>query len=343
MRAVRTNIKNWSREEWLQYRQNGIGGSEVASVMGVDAYRPAAQLWLQKIGMYPASVPENLAMFMGSYMEDSVAELWSYYGGDVETMMENYRTGNKVNKAKRVNAYLQNLETPWLIGSLDRQIVELDGKKRNGVLECKTINGYYAQKWEAGVPPAYVFQVQTYLHITGFDLAHIALLVDGRELRVVEIPADAELQAKIVERTREFWESVQLAKPLAEELMMLEAMTDVDEVRVQELKDALAGLEPGPDGSKAYEDFMRERYKTAMPLKMGSYKAYEMCVKYDGLNKSIAQLSSDQQLVKNELLAELQGAEGLEFGGGASVTYRVDSRGIRSIRVKVPDAVMAEA
>ena len=39
-----------SREEWLKVRTQGIGGSDVSVIAGINPYRSVYQLWLEKTG-----------------------------------------------------------------------------------------------------------------------------------------------------------------------------------------------------------------------------------------------------------------------------------------------------
>jgi predicted phage-related endonuclease len=44
--------------------------------------------------------------------------------------------------------------------------------------------------------------------ITGFQVADVPVLIGGRDFRIYELPADAELQAMLVEKEAEFWQMV---------------------------------------------------------------------------------------------------------------------------------------
>ncbi|HFC9341278.1 TPA: YqaJ viral recombinase family protein, partial [Enterococcus hirae] len=39
-----------SHQEWLEDRKKGIGGSDVATVLGLNKYKSPYQLWLEKTG-----------------------------------------------------------------------------------------------------------------------------------------------------------------------------------------------------------------------------------------------------------------------------------------------------
>lgn len=48
MRRKMTPTGNLTREEWLQLRRNGIGGSDASVIMGKNPYRSILQLWEEK-------------------------------------------------------------------------------------------------------------------------------------------------------------------------------------------------------------------------------------------------------------------------------------------------------
>ena len=47
MRVV-VKTKNLTRKEWLEYRTNGIGGSDVSIIAGINPFRSVHELWLEK-------------------------------------------------------------------------------------------------------------------------------------------------------------------------------------------------------------------------------------------------------------------------------------------------------
>lgn len=50
MYRVVVKTADLSREEWLKYRTQGIGGSDVSIIAGINPFRSAHQLWLEKQG-----------------------------------------------------------------------------------------------------------------------------------------------------------------------------------------------------------------------------------------------------------------------------------------------------
>lgn len=39
-----------SREEWLALRRQGIGGSDVAAILGLSKFKTQQELWMEKTG-----------------------------------------------------------------------------------------------------------------------------------------------------------------------------------------------------------------------------------------------------------------------------------------------------
>lgn len=46
------DISGLTREEWLDYRKKGIGGSDVAAIMGISPFATIRDLYNNKVGMY---------------------------------------------------------------------------------------------------------------------------------------------------------------------------------------------------------------------------------------------------------------------------------------------------
>mgnify|MGYP000032073891 CR=1 FL=1 len=331
----KTYVKNWSRDEWLQFRQGGIGGSDIGTLLCMNPYKCAAQLFLEKIGLYPVVEQESLPMFMGKYMEDKVAELWQYWNGYPESIIENYTKGIKLNKCRRVNAYLANPKYPALLASIDREITHRNHEKKRGVLECKTINGMYAQKWEAGIPPYHVAQVQQYLLVTEYDYAEIAMLIDGREMKVLEFEPDEVFQQTIIQTAENFWTKVCKARLVASDLLTEEAKADPDVNKVIDLEEEIRSLEPDADGSEAYETFMKTRYANPEGVREGNSEEVEIVKAFTQEKQSLKLQQSKLQESKNKLIQMIGGYEQISFPGGGKITYRPDSRGRKSLRVSV--------
>lgn len=48
MARILAKTKDMPREEWLEYRRTGIGGSDAATVCGLNPYSSLIELWADK-------------------------------------------------------------------------------------------------------------------------------------------------------------------------------------------------------------------------------------------------------------------------------------------------------
>ena len=71
------DISNLSREDWLEYRKKGIGGSDVAAIMGISPFATIRDLFYNKTGVQPVIQEEEesnwVAKEVGHRLEDLVA------------------------------------------------------------------------------------------------------------------------------------------------------------------------------------------------------------------------------------------------------------------------------
>jgi len=237
------NTLGMAREDWLEYRKQGIGGSDVAAILGISPYETATpfHVWLDKIGKGEPLEPKE-AMDWGNILEDPIAREYAK------------RTGQKV---ERVNKMMFH-ENGISFANIDRRIV---GKKR--LLEVKTAGLRLAHLWGADgtdeVPDWYMTQVQHYLSVTGYEGADIAVLIGGQEMRIYHIERDEELIAMIDAAVVEFWQfvvneeqptaspSVDAAKLLWGVRQKLDSVANDDALdtiyELKRLKDDIKGLE----------------------------------------------------------------------------------------------------
>lgn len=188
--AMRTlvNTKNLTRAEWLEWRNKGIGGSDVSVIAGINQFKSIFQLWLEKTGqIVPEEGGTEFAHF-GTILEPIVRKEFTR------------RTGIKV-KAK--NALLQSEEYPFMLANLDGVIYEAG---ELCIFEAKTASAYKQEIWEQGVPEEYQLQVQHYMAVTGAKKAYIAALVGGNHFFYHIVYRDEELIRLMINMEKRFWE-----------------------------------------------------------------------------------------------------------------------------------------
>lgn len=203
-------------EDWLQYRRQGIGGSDVAACMGLSPFVTMRDLWRDKMGMPPA-VPDNrnqLAKEIGHRLESLVAEEFAR------------KTGMMVYKIKKMFAHPQY---PFMLADTDYYCENAQGQ--TFILEIKTSHSRNRYKWANNTVPFHVDrQGRHYMAVNDIDGCFFACLFDNSEadLEIRYINREFSIEAEMIEDEKYFWyEFVQagVEPPLLEEPdMVLESI-----------------------------------------------------------------------------------------------------------------------
>lgn len=176
------------RQEWLEARKKGIGGSDAAAIIGVSRYRTAVDVWEDKLGLVPER-PQTAAMAWGLRLEDAIATAYTE-----ETGRPLRRVGG-IRRAKHVRDFP-------MIGSIDRlakdRVVEL---KKKRTADDLFDDGPPAKR----VPADWYVQTQHYLEVVDLDVADVAVLIGGTEFRIIEIPRDRAFGADLRVEEADFW------------------------------------------------------------------------------------------------------------------------------------------
>ena len=98
-----------SREEWLRYRKNGLGGSDAGTVCGFNPYRSAIHVYYDKTSD-SIEQEDNEAMRQGREFEEYVAKRFTE------------ATGKKV---RRANAMLYDEQHPFMLADVDLSLIHI--------------------------------------------------------------------------------------------------------------------------------------------------------------------------------------------------------------------------
>ena len=181
-----TATKNLPHEEWLKWRKMGVGGSDAGAVCGLNPYRTALEVYLDKT-TGSLDLSDNEAMRQGREFEDYVAKRF----------ME--ATGKK---ARRANFMYYDEKNPFMLADVDRMVVG-----ENAGLECKTASPYLAERWKDGkIPMHYQIQCHHYMSVCNADAWYIAVLIYGKEFQYQKIERDEKIQSDLIQIEKDFWE-----------------------------------------------------------------------------------------------------------------------------------------
>jgi putative phage-type endonuclease len=146
-----------NRESWLEHRDR-IGGSDAASIVGLNPYRSNIDLYRIKTGqIQPEDISDKPYVKYGTEAEQYLRELFKLDYPEYEVFYEE-------------NNMFLNDRYPWAHASLDGWLRDKQG--RMGIWECKTTNitnSTQTLKWKNRIPDNYYIQVLHYLMVTEFE------------------------------------------------------------------------------------------------------------------------------------------------------------------------------
>lgn len=186
-----TIIRPANREEWLTHRQEGIGSSEVATILGLNPWETPYQLWRRKKGL-DAPKEETFAMKAGHYLEDAVSMFW------------HDETGRDIIKRSAIDWLILNADKPYMRVSPDRTYWLSDSRKNSdkGILECKTTQMTID---EEDLPKHWFCQLQYQLGVAELEQGSLAWLCSGRQFSYKDIALVPDFFQWIEEEVTKFW------------------------------------------------------------------------------------------------------------------------------------------
>ncbi|MCD6582072.1 MAG: YqaJ viral recombinase family protein [Desulfuromusa sp.] len=174
-------------KEQLAMRKSGIGGSDVAAILGISPWKDALEVYQDKVSDITFIDDGNDAMYFGSLHEPMILSEFQRRNPSLETY--------GCNKTFRHEA------ESWILYSPDGYVIE-NGKK--GIFEAKTARNDSA--WENGIPDYYVTQLRWYMMSEGLEFAWLAVLIGGSEWREYRIERDVVKENEMFLACKKFWE-----------------------------------------------------------------------------------------------------------------------------------------
>ena len=179
--------------KYLEERRKGIGGSDIAAILGLSPFKTPYQVYQEK----------------RREVEDWKGNQQTEWGSRLEPLLRQWYSDTTGRDVRLPEKIMYHAEYPFLMASLDG--FTDDGR----VVECKTARS--SKGWgEPGtneIPDYYALQCQHYLLVTGFDVADVPVSIMGGSPVLYEVPADIELQEMIIDGASTFWEMVENGTP----------------------------------------------------------------------------------------------------------------------------------
>lgn len=306
-------MTNEQRATWLEGRRTGIGGSDVAAVLGLNPWKTPLDVWNDKLGLSEDKGMSEPA-YWGTVLEDTVAKEFQL------------RTGKRVQK---VSHQFADPETPWAIANIDRAIINPDIAKRVRPLEmtekeiakygnrpittdiafeAKTAHAFTADLWgpsqeleikqnnlrtEHEIPLYYETQIQWYCGILKLKGMYLAVLIGGSDFRMYWVDARPDVFQVIKEKCSAFWNNYVLTK------------TPPEPINIEDVLKLY-----GRSNGKAIEA------QGDLAINYGEYAR---------LNGEIKELKKQQDAVKAKIAIDMKDNEILTLDGKKVLTYKTQT------------------
>jgi putative phage-type endonuclease len=175
-----------SREAWLEARRLGIGGSDIATILGLSTFTSELEVFYSKVEGRESEA--NEAMEIGAAIEPWIIDRW-------------LKQNPSYNLLRDLVA-IQSNDFPFLLHSPDALGEEYPNGGVYFGVEVKNIRSDH--NWDP-LPEFYMAQVQHGLLCSGLDRWIVVALVAGQKLITREIEPDKEMQGRIALAAKRFW------------------------------------------------------------------------------------------------------------------------------------------
>ena len=173
-----------TRADWLKLRQIGIGGSDVAALLGLSKWRTPLDVYNSKIEAPEES--DNASMEWGRRLEPVIRQKYAEAVGMEVT----------------VPAFMfQHPEHTFMIADVDG--IRADGR----IVEIKTARTQmgWGEEGTDEIPDYYKTQVQHYMTVLGASSCDVAVLIGASDFRIYTVESDPELESLLIEAEADFW------------------------------------------------------------------------------------------------------------------------------------------
>lgn len=273
------------RAAWLEARRSGLGGSDMAAVLGIHGSR--VEVWASKV--FPPGDGERATtdrMRWGKRLEQAIVQEYAALTGhDVETF------GERI---------LRHPEVAWWIGTPDaavRNPVKDPQMPYTRGVEAK--NTGHDQRWRWGpsgtdeAPEGYVVQCCHYMPLLGkrgVDVFDLYALIGGNEDRVYTILRDPKLEAVLLEEGERFW-----------------------------TKHVLAKVPPPMDGSSAAAWYVQKRFpKNVVDVRDATEAERALLIRLRDARSGFDQAEDTRDAVENEIKLAIGESAGLRCAEGVA-------------------------
>lgn len=173
----------------LELRKQGIGGSDVAAILGLSKWATPRDIFFQKTSDEVIEQEETPFIEWGNRLEPLI----------IQKFMDD--TGLEV---KTTDEMFKHEKHKFMLANVDGLI-----PSENAILEVKTASAYMKNQWadEGGdnLPDYYLTQVAHYAEVLNVKKVYVAVLIGGNDFRIYHYNRSTSLGNLLIDKESDFW------------------------------------------------------------------------------------------------------------------------------------------
>lgn len=174
--------------EWHGLREQGVGGSQVGTCLGLNPWESAFTAWARAVGKIDAK-ESTLAMKLGNLFEPVIKQAWLLENPEYQI----FETGTWQSTKPGYE---------WCHANPDGILVDANGEL--SILEVKMSRYPWVE-----VPPHYKAQVLWYMWVLGIRKAKLVALFGGNDIQTFDVVWDDFVADANVFAVKRWWDCVQ--------------------------------------------------------------------------------------------------------------------------------------
>lgn len=183
---------------WLSFRAEGVGGSDMSTILGLNPYSTPYELWLEKTGRQePEDISGRWAIIKGNALEIELRRRFRQLHPEYQVI-----DGTDISLVSDAH--------PVMHASLDGFLYD-EASDSWGVLEIKTANAnrgrtdWHNETGELVAPDYYMAQVTHYMAVTGFAWGVFYADIGESEPVEVRFERDEDDIQAVTAAAEDFW------------------------------------------------------------------------------------------------------------------------------------------
>ena len=273
-------------QEWLKWRQPGVGGSDVSGICGINKFSSPLAVYYSKTEKVAELEAENLPAEIGLFLEPFCKmkfEKWfkENEGLDISVLSMPYILQHPTNKIA-----LANLDGYFAHPATAEEII----------VEYKTTSERNYANWtDENLPDYYYLQIQWYLYVTNCKKCYLAFLIGNNLFNVTLIERNDEVIEQLVIKVGEFWKNFVAKK-----------------------------TPPAPDGTASSKEILDLMYKDVEVGKEITIEEPEYIGHIKAINGLKGKIKEDKKSLEqyNQWLKEKLGTAETAFCGDWKITWK---------------------